>query len=142
QSLDGLGGNVLRARQLLHSDTLLFLPPPTTASGVPAVFPGPNGQTFSSPQHVSVTVGKGDAVTFAPGIYGSITISGEGPGTVIFHPGIYVLLGGQGDPAYALRLETGAAVTGEGVLFYNTGSNYDWGTGLPDADDGNARGGD
>jgi hypothetical protein len=70
-------------------------------------------------------------------------VTGAGPGTVTFAPGVYVLLGGATNKAsVSLYIETGATVVGEGVLFYLTGSDYDPVTGQPDVGDGNRLGTD
>lgn len=66
-----------------------------------------------------------------PGIYDSIHITG---GTVTLNPGIYVLRPAQGGGANTLILN-GGFVTGQGVMFYNTGSDYDPLTGAPDTGD-------
>jgi Flp pilus assembly protein TadG len=129
----------LKARQLLRSDPLLHLPTPTTATGVSQTYPGANGQVFASPQQVSVALSAGQTVTFSPGIYGSIEVTGSG--NVTFQPGIYVLAGGNAS-GRALNLTITGTVTGNGVMFYNTGSNYNPLTGDPDQNDGNVLGTD
>lgn len=134
------GGDGLKARQLPLSDPLINLPAPTTANGVSAVYPGVNGATFTGPQHVNIVI-KGVNVTLAPGIYGSITVAGPGPGSVTFQSGIYVLKGGN-LLGHALNIDTGGKVFANGVMFYNTGSNYDHVTGAPDRSDGNTLGTD
>jgi hypothetical protein len=113
------------------------MPSPTIACGVVDACPGVNGQSFGSPQDVSVSIAGGATATFSPGVYRSITVTGDGPGTVTFTPGIYVLLGGQ---PYTLRIATGAAVLANAALFYNTGSDYNVTMGLPDTNDGDALG--
>jgi Flp pilus assembly protein TadG len=137
QQASGSGGSPLHAGILPFPDPLFHLPPSTVANGVVNVYPGANGQTFGSPQDVSISIAGGATATLSPGVYRSINVTGDGPGTVTFNPGIYVLLGGQ---PYALQIATGAAVVGNDVLFYNTGSDYDVTTGLPDANDGDALG--
>lgn len=134
------GGVGLKARQLPLSDPLINLPTPTTADGVLAVYPGVNGTTFLVPQHVEIDL-AGVNVTLAPGIYGSITVTGLGPGSVTFQPGIYILRGGNA-LGHALKIDTGGKVFATGVMFYNTGSNYDPVTGTPDRSDGNTPGTD
>ena len=139
QRWPGSGASPLHAGVLPFPDPLFHLPPPTVANGVVNVYPGVNGQTYGSPQDVVVVLTLGATVTFSPGVYHSITITGDGPGTVTFDPGIYVLLGGQPN---ALCIATGASVSGSGVLFYNTGSDYDVTSGAPDVNDGDALGTD
>jgi hypothetical protein len=134
------GGVGLRARQLPLSDPLINLPTPTIANGVIDVHPGVNGATFAGPQHVVITL-EGGNPTLAPGIYGSITVKGPGPGSVTFKPGIYVLKGGDA-AGHALNINTGGKVFATGVMFYNTGSDYDHVTGAPDRYDGNTLGND
>jgi hypothetical protein len=70
----------------------------------------------------SITVQNGQTQVVYPGVYSFIKITG---GTVTFNPGIYVVTGGK---ANAIDI-TGGTVTGTGVLFYNTATNYDPGTG-------------
>ena len=135
------GGLGFKARQLIRPDPLLNLPTPTTANGVQAVYSGPNGQNFGSPQEVAVTLTGGANVTLNPGIYKSIEVTGTGPGSVTFQPGIYVLAGGN-QAGRALHVQTGGTVSGAGVMFYNTGSTYDPATGGPDAADGDSLGTD
>lgn len=134
------GGLGFKARQLMRPDPLLNLPTPTISNGVQNVYPGPNGQAFAAPQHVSIAILAGQTVTFAPGIYGSIKITGTG-GTVTFQPGIFVLKGGDAE-GRALNINTSAVVNGTGIMFYNTGSNYDPSTGMPDQSDGDTLGTD
>ncbi len=129
----------LRARRLPWSDPFLFLPPPTVGGGVLNRFPDASGAFKSVPQAVSVTLEKSNAVSLVPGVYSSIAVTGDGPGTLTFQSGTYVLLGGA---PTALNVSTGGTVQGSGVLFYNTGSNFDVTTGLPDSADGNALGTD
>ncbi len=91
-------------------DPLINLPVPTTTS--PGLFPVVNTN------YGSVSVGNGQTITLNPGLYSNIKITG---GTVTLNPGIYVLEGGATN---ALDI-TGGTVTGNGVMFYNTASNYD-----------------
>lgn len=125
-----------KARQLIRADPLLNLPTPTTSNGVLDRYPGLGGQLLGVPQHIVVVLLGGLDVTLQPGIYASITVTGPGPGSVTFEPGIYVLRGGNA-LGQALHVETEGTVTGSGVMFYNTGSTYDPVTGGPDAADGN-----
>src|SRR5262249_31146914 len=60
-----------------------------------------------------------------------ITING---GTVVFQPGIYVLQP-SGNTTTIFNI-AGGNVTGNGVMFYNTGSDYDPILGTPDSSDG------
>jgi hypothetical protein len=55
---------------------------------------------------------------------------------VNFAPGIYVFTGGS-NPALNI---TGGAVTGTGVMFYNSGSDYNPTSGTPDVNDGGTLG--
>lgn len=109
------------------------LHPPTTADGVPNVFPVPGGGVGVRPWGGSgdppiKMPGVGDPkTTLDPGVYSSIQITGGNPGTVQFNPGIYVILGG------GLTINnTGGQVVGNGVMFYNTSSKYDLQTGTLD----------
>ena len=140
QNVPGGSGPALHAGVLPRSDPLLWLPTPTRASGVLARYPDANGQFQGAPQDVSVTV-AGQNFTLIPGVYRSIQIGGAGPGTVTFSPGGYVLLGGNA-AGHALQINTGATVQAAGVLFYNTGSDFDASAGSPDSGDGNTLGTD
>ncbi|MFL5245750.1 MAG: pilus assembly protein TadG-related protein [Gemmataceae bacterium] len=113
------------------------LPPPTTSppagTRVIKTFPKYLGSgnwdlTQTTPQDISI--GNSDTVTFSPGIYSSIKITG---GTVTFQSGIYVL-SPQSNTTNTFSV-TGGTITGSGVMFYNTASNYDPDTGLPDSND-------
>lgn len=94
------------------------LPIPTTANGVV-------NQDFGS-----VKVTNNETVVLHPGIYHEIDISG---GQVTFQPGIYVLQQTQGGGN--VFSVTGGMVSGNGVMFYNTGSDYNPTTGSPDTGD-------
>ncbi len=78
----------------------------------------------------------GGVTTLNPGIYHSIDIKG---GTVNLNPGIYVLQQPSGGGGANILSITGGTVTGTGgVMFYNTGSDYNPNTGSPDLNDGTA----
>src|SRR5262249_29611671 len=64
----------------------------------------------------SVNVSGSDARTIGPGVYAEIKVSGSGRLTL--SPGIYVLAGG------GLAVTGGGGISGDGVMFYNAGSNY------------------
>lgn len=111
--------------QLPAPDPFLYsLHPPTMADGVQNQFPDKNVQNSGTAPNV-VTVGPSETATLYPGIYNSITIQG----TATLMPGIYVLWGG------GLKINN-AVVVGNGVMFYNTGRDYNWQTGAPDNGDG------
>jgi hypothetical protein len=132
------------ARAPQAPDPLQSLPTPTTSNGVQANYYGKpilgNGHltSYASPQ--SVNIQNSDTVIFDPGIYTSIGING---GTVTFNPGIYVLGPGlgNGNGQQTLSVANGATVTGNGVMFYNTGSDYQ-SNGTPDSADGSTLGTD
>src|SRR5262249_42083584 len=75
-------------------------------------------------------VDPGGTVWLFPGVYQSITVTG---GRVNFSPGIYLLSPSNGPP-YALDV-TGGTVTGAGVMFYNTVSDFVPSTGSPASND-------
>ncbi|MCI0456603.1 MAG: pilus assembly protein TadG-related protein [Gemmataceae bacterium] len=151
ESLPGETGNPLRAGTLPRPDPLRNLPTPTMANGVPNKFwtQDQDGQLLevSNPTSsqdlpgVNVSITDDQTFTFEPGVYSSITVTGGGPGTVTFKPGIYVV-GVLNNSDTALTISTGATVTGNGVMFYNTGSNFDVASGSPDSNDGTALGTD
>ncbi len=78
--------------------------------------PSPSGLTTYSNTTISTTT------TISPGIY-SNGISVSGSATVTFNPGIYILQGG------GLSVGGSAALTGTGVMIFNTLSNYPTETG-------------
>jgi hypothetical protein len=143
----------VRGRQLPEPDPLLNLPTPTASTGIDNRFrgavsvmnnsvsgldsdtAGQNYQVTSSNQHWPVAGGLyepniGDVILH-PGIYNSISIQG---GVIYMVPGIYVLRPRNNDQT-TFKI-TGGIVYAEGSLFYNTGSNFDPLSGLPDANDG------
>jgi hypothetical protein len=122
-------------------DPLINLPTPATTSSTAngtatPLSPAWSTQSLGSP---SVTARKArrlqspnyvDAVgtvQLYPGVYQSINVTG---GTVNFNPGVYIL-SPPNAAAYALNL-SGGTVTGGGVMFYNTGGDFDPSTGYPD----------
>ncbi|MBI3466964.1 MAG: hypothetical protein HY000_28450 [Planctomycetes bacterium] len=122
--------NVLHCGQLPLPDPLISLETPTTATGVDPTFWGHVAITNTSasvpdPSWIDPNTG---AVTMLPGIYQSISITG---GTVTMVPGIYVISAGKTN---ALKI-TGGTITAQGIMFYNTGANYDPFTGTPDTGD-------
>jgi len=133
--------NILHTGSLPLPDPLASLATPSVANGVidtPSLYGGGRwdvGVTNNSASGVGPPGSPGPeqdpdtgVVTMKPGIYKQISISG---GNVVFQPGIYVIAaGGQN----ALTI-TGGTVTGSGIMFYNTGANYDPATGSPDAND-------
>ena len=129
----------LLAGQLPLSDPLVNLPTPTTANGVNAIYPGNGGATFATPQNVVVDIEGSVRASLSPGIYASIEVTGAG--TVTFQPGIYALSGGNA-AGYALNIDTNVQIIANGVMFYNTGSDYGPTAGGPDNADGNTLGND
>ena len=110
-------------------------PPPgpawsTQALGSPSVVGPGNANGLQSPNSIDPTDGT---VQLYPGVYQSITITG---GKVNFNPGVYILSPASGTPS-ALTVTGGAAdvVTGNGVMFYNTGGDFVPSTGYPDYND-------
>jgi len=108
--------NPLQAGISALPDPLKDLVAPTTSNGVDSTSQGDkdiNGNT---------------TVTLSPGVYGHINISGSA--NVTFSSGVYVLKGG------GLTITDHGSATGNGVLIYNTGSDYSSSTGNPDSLDG------
>lgn len=111
----------LHARALPEPDPLRNLPTPTTATpGVDATYRGAYANSNKTE-------------TISPGIYDSIKISNNA--NVTFSPGIYIIKM-PSNGSNAISITGGATVRGDGVMFYNTGSDFVVGTGLPDAGDG------
>jgi Flp pilus assembly protein TadG len=127
------GPNPLHTKQPPSPDPLIQLPTPMTSNGVLVQYPkynngNGNWSYAGSPQNISM--GNGDTVTFPPGIYSSIKITG---GSATFSPGIFVI-SPQQNTTNTLEI-TGGTVTGTGVMFYNTGNDYNPTTGSPDSGD-------
>ncbi len=99
-------------------DPFINVPPPTTANGAVATDYG------------AVRLTGNQTATLNPGVYTSISLSGNASAT--FNPGIYVIKGG------GMSLSGNGNVTGNGVMIYNTGSDYNVNTGLPDSGDGSS----
>ena len=96
-------------------DPLLNLPTPTTSNG--AV-----GTNFPA-----VNLANADQKALSPGVYPSINIQGSAKATM--SPGIYIITGG------GLNIGNAGQLSGTGVMIYNTGSDYNVNTGLPDSGD-------
>jgi hypothetical protein len=117
-----------------QSDPLQSVPAPSSSNGVITgtsdaqnpYYGYKNGSWAPKQTPQDVSLGNGDTVTFSPGIYKSISITG---GDVTFTPGIYVVGKdgtGSGDALYigGGTLRVGPQNQGiNGVMFYNTGSN-------------------
>jgi hypothetical protein len=133
------GPNPLHTGQLPTPDPLRYLPTPIISNGVDPVYRGTpkatNGNlTLNDPSGLNAiqtnpTTGV-KTMQLYPGVYGSISITG---GNVKLYPGIYVL-SPQSASSTTLSI-TGGTVTANGVMFYNTGSNYNPNTGAPDVND-------
>lgn len=106
----------LHTSTVIQSDPYQMLPPPTTANGAVATYYG------------AVKLSGNTTVTLSPGVYTSLALSANVD--VFLNPGIYVILGG------GLSMSGNSTLTGEGVMLYNTGSDYNVSTGLPDSGDG------
>lgn len=138
---------------LLFPDPLVNLPTPTDVKGAGSQGGGvvlayrgspqatSGGYALNNPLDASVG-GYGpnyirdaglptETMVLHPGIYESIQITG---GNVEFVPGIYVL-SPQSNTVWALDI-SGGTVIADGIMFYNTGQDYDPLTGLPDRNDG------
>jgi Flp pilus assembly protein TadG len=144
------GSNPLKAKQLPEPDPLINLPVPTVALGIDSRSRGSVSVTNNSVQGLNTdttgqnrqaTAGESIAgglhtaianeVILHPGIYNKIDITG---GTVYFIPGIYVITAQFNNQA-ALKI-TGGTIVAHGVMFYNTGDNFEAASGSPDINDG------
>jgi len=99
-----------------QADPFQNLPAPTTANGAVSTYYG------------DVQLNGSNDVTLNPGVYNSISASANV--NVTMNPGVYVIAGG------GLSMSGNATLNGSGVLLYNTGSDYNVNTGLPDSQDG------
>jgi len=136
--------NVLHCEQLPYPDPLINLATPNVSNGVDATYRGEpqasdgslelNDQNAEEPRlnYVETDPATGEeTMVLYPGVYTSIKVTG---GNVRFEPGIYVLKP-ERNTRSTLTI-TGGNVTAEGIMFYNTGDNYDPYTGWPDTTDG------
>ncbi|HUY87709.1 MAG TPA: pilus assembly protein TadG-related protein [Pirellulales bacterium] len=115
---DGSTQSPLHTGAATQSDPFEFLAPPTTGNGAVATNYG------------AVKLSGNQSVTLSPGVYNSISASANS--TVTLEPGIYVIQGG------GISLSGNGTVSGTGVMIYNTGSDYNVNTGLPDSADGSS----
>jgi hypothetical protein len=128
----------LNTGQLPESDPLINLPTPTTALGVVKSDPPQvisvtnNGYSPDPPISPNYFDTSTNALVIYPGSFESIQITG---GKVHFMPGIYVIKWKQQGGGDALKI-TGGEVTADGIMFYNTGHNFNEDTGTPDINDG------
>lgn len=99
-------------------DPMQYVPVPTTATGAVATNYG------------AIKLSGNQNVTLNPGVYTSIQVSANV--NVTMNPGIYVIAGG------GLTMSGNATLSGTGVMIYNTGSDYNVNTGLPDSGDGDS----
>jgi hypothetical protein len=76
----------------------------------------PNPVAYHLTNMGAVNLAGKNSQTISPGIYTSITVSGQA--TLTLMPGIYVVAGG------GLTVSGQATVNGSGVLIYNAGSNF------------------
>ena len=65
-------------------------------------------------------VNNGQSKTLTPGVYEDISISSGA--TVTFNPGVYIISPTKNNQGF--KMSGGSNVTGNGVMFYITGSNY------------------
>jgi Flp pilus assembly protein TadG len=114
KNVPGNIGNPLHAGALPEPDPLESLATPTTTNGVNSTSRG--------------AWKNGTQASLLPGVYDSIEINNA---NYSFPAGIYVVKGGN------FKITGNSTVTGNGVMFYITGSNYDPTTGSPDSSDGN-----
>lgn len=114
--------NTSNSQSPLHTGTVMqpdpyqYLPAPTTSNGAVATNFG------------AVSISGNENVTLSPGVYTSIKTSANVD--VILNPGIYIITGG------GITMSGNSTLSGEGVMLYNTGSDYNANTGLPDSGDG------
>jgi len=138
--------NVLHCRRSPVPDPLLPLPTPTTTLGVDPTLRGTaqNWTLLGDQGALNTILNPGDPafdatlfngqpyVRLHPGVYDSITITTTDV-NVYFVPGIYVV-SAKFNNQDCLTI-TGGTVTAAGVMFYNTGHNFNPETGAPDDGD-------
>ncbi len=128
-------------------DPFRFMPTPIVGIGVADVERGEpmassddlalnNPDDFSAnPNFIENPGQPNQTMVLHPGIYRSIRITG---GRVRFQPGIYVLKPTPNHGDTDMLVITGGTVIAQGVMFYNTGSNYQPISGSPDVFDDEA----
>jgi hypothetical protein len=128
KNLDPNGPSPLFCGAAISPDPLRELPVPTQA----------NTQSITDwTRKPPVTVNAGQTVTFQPGVYEDIQVNQSG--TAVFQPGVYVFSPTRANQG--LRSNGSCTITGNGVMFYCTGSNYlDNGPGYWDTADGHLDG--
>jgi streptogramin lyase len=98
------------------SSTASLSPKPATGAAAMAdplaALPVPSSGTVQGAVNLSGTA----SLTINPGVYGQIKVSGSAHLTL--NPGVYVLAGG------GLTVTGSGSLSGNGVLIYNSGSNY------------------
>lgn len=107
----------LHTGAVVQTDPYQLLPVPTTMNGAVATNYG------------AVDLSGNQTVTLSPGVYNSIKTSANVE--VTMSPGVYIITGG------GITMSGNSILRGDGVLIYNTGSDYNVSTGLPDSGDGN-----
>jgi Flp pilus assembly protein TadG len=121
QNLPGNTGSPLHAHVLPEPDPLANLAVPSKAT-IP---------TLDTTSRGAVQINGGQPVTLDPGVYDSIKITNGA--NVTFNPGIYII---KSQSNNAISFTGGATIRGTGVMFYNTGSDFNVNTGAPDNSDG------
>lgn len=111
KNYDPKGRNPLFARYPISPDPLRELPIPTDSNGVNTTKYGAISIDDTSPK----------PILLEPGIYEDIRISSGAE--VTFKPGIYVF--SPKKPNQGLRINGNPTITGNGVMFYVTGSTYE-----------------
>lgn len=118
----------LKANQNPMPDPFARLPTPYVGNGVIPIDWGHVNVSNNNYSPNTLPVNESGQVVLSPGIYQSLQITG---GSVLMTPGIYVISGGS---VNALQI-TGGTISANGIMFYNTGSNYNPITGTPDIND-------
>jgi hypothetical protein len=111
--------NVLHARALPEPDPLINLPTPV--QGMAGVDVTNRGTITASG-------------TYSPGVYSNISLGNNT--NVTFNPGIYIIVPQKTNDG--ISITGGAIVSGNGVMFYLTGDNFNTTTGVPDINDGSS----
>ena len=113
----------LHAGDLPGPDPLINLPIPSKAT-IP---------TLDITDRGAFQANANKTYTLDPGVYSSIKISTNA--TVTFNPGIYIIKPAK-NTANAITITGSGPIRGNGVMFYNAGSDFDPTTGAPDNTDG------
>lgn len=120
----------LRTQCKSVQDPFCDLPLPSATLGVDQSLRGSVSVSLGMAELGNGNAMEGQWAVLRPGVYESIEIRG---GKVRFEPGVYVLRGGK---VNSLSITGGEVDGSAGIMFYNTGHDFEVSTGWPDSEAG------